>query len=114
MGDLAERVEDWRTLKVDTFGDLLRFGTFTIVKNDTGKDSEREVRYLPCAYELYLLASEVGCILAIVTEDPFPILAQLLALGYFGNDLLTCMIVHLVSHLPLRKNPYLLQGDKSK
>lgn len=52
VGELAERVDDWRALKVDTFGELLRFGTFTIVKNDTGKDSEREVCSTP--YELLI------------------------------------------------------------
>lgn len=46
--DLSERVDDWGSLKVDRspvdrFGDLLRCGQFTIVKNDTGRDSEREV-----------------------------------------------------------------------
>jgi len=41
--ELAERVDDWKSLKVDSFGELLRFGTFTVVKGDTGKDSEREV-----------------------------------------------------------------------
>ncbi|KAJ5899186.1 hypothetical protein N7495_003930 [Penicillium taxi] len=40
--DLSERVEDWKTLKMDTFGDLLRFGTFAVVKGDSGKDNERE------------------------------------------------------------------------
>ena len=41
--DLSERVDDWKTLKMDSFGDLLRFGTFAVVKGDSGKDSEREV-----------------------------------------------------------------------
>ncbi|KAI9933000.1 hypothetical protein AWENTII_004655 [Aspergillus wentii] len=42
--DLADRVDDWKTLKVDTFGELLRFGTFTVLKGDNGKESsEREV-----------------------------------------------------------------------
>jgi hypothetical protein len=30
-------------LKMEAFGDLLRFGTFAVVKGDSGKDSEREV-----------------------------------------------------------------------
>jgi cell division control protein 24 len=42
--DLSERVDDWKTLKMDAFGDLLRFGTFAVVKGDSGKDNEREVR----------------------------------------------------------------------
>ncbi|KAL4871637.1 hypothetical protein BDV12DRAFT_17482 [Aspergillus spectabilis] len=40
---LDERVDDWKALRSDTFGDLLRFGTFTVIKGDNGKDSEREV-----------------------------------------------------------------------
>ncbi|KAL5336788.1 Dbl homology domain-containing protein [Aspergillus crustosus] len=39
---LDERVDDWKALRSDTFGDLLRFGTFTVIKGDNGKDSERE------------------------------------------------------------------------
>lgn len=41
--DLSERVDDWKALKMESFGDLLRFGTFQVVKGDSGKDSEREV-----------------------------------------------------------------------
>jgi DNA-binding FrmR family transcriptional regulator len=41
--DLSERVDDWKSLKMDAFGDLLRFGTFAVVKGDSGKDAEREV-----------------------------------------------------------------------
>ena len=44
--DLANRVDDWKSLKVEGFGDLLRFGTFTVVKGDTSKDTEREVNPL--------------------------------------------------------------------
>jgi cell division control protein 24 len=40
---LDERVDDWKALRSETFGDLLRFGTFTVIKGDNGKDSEREV-----------------------------------------------------------------------
>lgn len=45
MEDLAHRVDDWKTLKVEAFGKLLRFGTFTVLKGDTNKDAEREVSY---------------------------------------------------------------------
>lgn len=41
--DLDERVDDWKSLKIESFGELLRFGTFTVIKGDNGKDSEREV-----------------------------------------------------------------------
>lgn len=43
MVDLSERVDDWKALKMDSFGELLRFGTFAVVKGDSGKDNEREV-----------------------------------------------------------------------
>lgn len=55
VADLAERVDDWKSLKVDSFGELLRFGTFIVVKGDTGKDSEREVLPPPPHYEITLL-----------------------------------------------------------
>jgi hypothetical protein len=45
--DLANRVDDWKALKVEGFGDLLRFGTFTVLKGDSTKDTEREVGCLP-------------------------------------------------------------------
>ncbi|GMG08123.1 unnamed protein product [Aspergillus oryzae] len=45
--ELDERVDDWKSLKIESFGDLLRFGTFTVLKGDNGKDSEREVCSLP-------------------------------------------------------------------
>lgn len=44
--DLSERVDDWKSLKMESFGDLLRFGTFAVVKGDSGKDNEREVRII--------------------------------------------------------------------
>lgn len=49
MIDLANRVDDWKTLKVDAFGELLRFGTFTVVKGEGNKDSEREVSQRPAS-----------------------------------------------------------------
>jgi cell division control protein 24 len=44
--DLANRVDDWKSLKVEGFGELLRFGTFTVLKGDSTKDTEREVCFL--------------------------------------------------------------------
>lgn len=44
VADLATRVDDWKQLKLETFGELLLFGNFTVLKGDGGKDTEREVR----------------------------------------------------------------------
>ncbi|KAJ9200966.1 hypothetical protein DTO164E3_3715 [Paecilomyces variotii] len=41
--DLSQRVDDWKSLKVEGFGELLRFGTFAVLKGDSGKDTEREI-----------------------------------------------------------------------
>ncbi|KAL9115195.1 MAG: hypothetical protein Q9227_000989 [Pyrenula ochraceoflavens] len=54
FAEVSERVEDWRSLKIGTFGDLILFGTFTIQKGDSGKDSERE-------YHLYLFEAILLC-----------------------------------------------------
>lgn len=44
--ELKNRVEDWKGHRVEGFGELLLFGTFTVIKSDAGpsKDAEREVR----------------------------------------------------------------------
>lgn len=57
--DLSQRVEDWKALKLEQFGDLLRYGTFTILKGDSGKDAEREVRIIlsNTTAQSYLLGS---------------------------------------------------------
>ncbi|KAI2794900.1 hypothetical protein POX_a01501 [Penicillium oxalicum] len=52
--ELSERVDDWKSLKVEAFGDLLRFGTFAVVKGDSGKDTERE-------YHIYLFERILLC-----------------------------------------------------
>ncbi|GAM41651.1 hypothetical protein TCE0_042r14931 [Talaromyces pinophilus] len=54
MVDLANRVDDWKALKVDGFGELLRFGTFTVLKGEGNKDSERE-------YHIYLFQRILLC-----------------------------------------------------
>lgn len=42
--DLDERVEEWKSLNLKTFGELMLFGTFTVLKGDGGsKDQEKEV-----------------------------------------------------------------------
>jgi cell division control protein 24 len=44
--DLKERVEEWKSLKLETFGELMLFGTFTVLKGDGGsKDAEKEVTF---------------------------------------------------------------------
>ncbi|RDW60519.1 Rho family guanine nucleotide exchange factor CDC24 [Aspergillus mulundensis] len=52
--ELDERVDDWKALKIESFGELLRFGTFTVIKNDNNKDSERE-------YHIYLFERILLC-----------------------------------------------------
>ncbi|KAI9858167.1 MAG: hypothetical protein M1813_007816 [Trichoglossum hirsutum] len=41
--DLATRVEDWKGHRIEQFGELLLYGTFTVVKGDGRTDVEREV-----------------------------------------------------------------------
>ncbi|PGH10606.1 hypothetical protein AJ80_07457 [Polytolypa hystricis UAMH7299] len=54
VADLANRVDDWKTLKLEGFGDLIRFGTFIVIKGDGGKDTERE-------YHIYLFERILLC-----------------------------------------------------
>ena len=45
--ELKTRVEDWKGHRVEGFGELLLYGTFTVLKSETqgsGKDGERQVR----------------------------------------------------------------------
>jgi hypothetical protein len=42
--ELHQRVDDWKGIKRESFGELLLFGNFTVLKGDGGKDTEREVR----------------------------------------------------------------------
>lgn len=90
VADLAERVDDWKLLKVDSFGELLRFGTFTVVKGDTGKDSEREV-YSPLLPMSYTTIT-VPCFYVVVGNiTPHTTLKRV------GNGTLTDLTV---PHLP--------------
>jgi hypothetical protein len=44
LHDLNERVEDWKSLRIDSFGELMLFGTFSVLKGEGGsKDQEKEV-----------------------------------------------------------------------
>jgi hypothetical protein len=43
LHDLNERVEDWKSLRIDSFGELMLFGTFSVLKGEGGsKDQEKE------------------------------------------------------------------------
>ena len=52
VADLTSRVDDWKSLRIDVFGDLLRYGTFTVIKGDGGKDTEREVCVIFVKFEV--------------------------------------------------------------
>lgn len=43
VNELEVSVEDWKGHKVDHFGELLLYGTFTVLKGDGSKEVEREV-----------------------------------------------------------------------
>ncbi|KAI1957242.1 Guanine nucleotide exchange factor for Cdc42p [Ophidiomyces ophidiicola] len=61
--DVAARVDDWKSLRVESFGQLLRFGTFTVVKGDGGKDNEKE-------YHVYLFEQMLLCCKDILSNKP--------------------------------------------
>ncbi|MCJ1463228.1 hypothetical protein MMC07_001833 [Pseudocyphellaria aurata] len=42
MAELESRVEDWKGHKIDHFGELLLYGTFTVLKGESAKEVERE------------------------------------------------------------------------
>lgn len=52
--DLVDRVDDWKSLRPETFGELLRFGPFTVIKGDSAKDTEKE-------YHIYLFERILLC-----------------------------------------------------
>ena len=41
--DLAQRVDDWKGHKLEQFGELLQYGSFTVLKGEGAKEVEREV-----------------------------------------------------------------------
>lgn len=43
VSELSYRVEDWKGHKIDHFGELLLYGTFTVLKGEGAKEVEREV-----------------------------------------------------------------------
>lgn len=53
MSELQGRVEDWKGHKVDHFGELLLYGSFTVLKGEGAREVEREVSaifYLWCPW----------------------------------------------------------------
>ena len=44
VSELQSRVEDWKGHQIDHFGDLMLFGSFTVLKGEGAKEVEREVR----------------------------------------------------------------------
>ncbi|GAB7364520.1 hypothetical protein MBLNU230_g5328t1 [Neophaeotheca triangularis] len=64
--DLKSRVEDWKGHRVEQFGDLMLYGTFTVVKSEaiaTGKDAERQ-------YHVYLFETILLCCKDIDPSKP--------------------------------------------
>ncbi|KIW02425.1 uncharacterized protein PV09_06241 [Verruconis gallopava] len=54
--ELRERVEDWKGHRLDSFGELLQYGTYQVIKggSSSGKDEERE-------YKIYLFQMILLC-----------------------------------------------------
>ena len=46
VSELQGRVEDWKGHKVGQFGELLLYGSFTVLKGEGAREVEREVSYL--------------------------------------------------------------------
>ena len=44
VSELQSRVEDWKGHRIDHFGELLLFGSYTVLKGEGAKEVEREVR----------------------------------------------------------------------
>lgn len=43
VSELQGRVEDWKGHKIDHFGELLLYGSYTVLKGEGAKEVEREV-----------------------------------------------------------------------
>jgi len=64
--DLKVRVEDWKGHRVEAFGELLLYGTFTVLKSENlaaGKDAER-------SYHVYLFETILLCCKNIDVTKP--------------------------------------------
>lgn len=49
LQDLQERIDDWKQLQIQTFGELLLLGTFNVMKDSTLRSDEKE-------YHIYLFS----------------------------------------------------------
>lgn len=59
---LKSQVEDWKNHRVEAFGDLLLYGTHTVLKGDPSKDSEREVSL--CSYlSFFRPCTQASCLI---------------------------------------------------
>ena len=46
VGELLSRVEDWKGHNIDHFGELMLYGSHTVLKGEGQKEVEREVRII--------------------------------------------------------------------
>ena len=53
VAELQSRVEDWKGHKIEHFGDLLLFGSHTVLKGEGQKEVEREVRIIFDALDVH-------------------------------------------------------------
>lgn len=61
--ELKQRVEDWKGHRVEAFGELLLYGTFTVLKSENlanGKDGERSVSPIPSSVVAAAAAAGTG------------------------------------------------------
>lgn len=61
VAELQSRVDDWKGHKVERFGELLLYGTFTVLKGEGAREVEREVSYI-----FYHFTSELRAIVCRV------------------------------------------------
>jgi hypothetical protein len=61
--ELKRLVEDWKGHRIDAFGELLLFGTHTVLKGDSTntKDNEREVSSL-CPFWILFISMYKRCV----------------------------------------------------
>lgn len=101
LEELKSRVEDWKGHRIEGFGDLLLYGTFTVLKGDGGggKDQEREVGCLS--------RGTLGHCARKLSQETCDISAHVP-----GHARLLLTTVKLVQNLPIRNDSALLQGTQ--